>query len=86
MANNEYFTTMATVTINYDARNAFAVSMIETLKKSGAFQFATPATKPKAPAKKKMASIDISLKEIEEGKVHTYNSSKEMFEKLGITL
>ncbi len=75
---------MATVTINYDARNAFAASMIETLKKSGVFQFATPATKTKAPAKKKMASIDISLKEIEEGKVFHAKSVDELFKQCGI--
>ena len=77
---------MATVTINYDARNAFAVSMIETLKKSGAFQFATPATKSKGAAKTKMSSAEISLKEIEEGKVFHAKSVNDLFKQCGINV
>ncbi len=77
---------MATVTINYDARNAFAVSMIETLKKSGAFQFAAPVTKPKTSAKAKMSSVEISLKEIEEGKVFRAKSVDDLFKQCGINV
>lgn len=77
---------MATVTINYDARNAFAVSMIETLKKSGAFQFATPATKSKGAAKTKMSSAEISMKEIEEGKVFRAQSVDDLFKQCGINV
>ncbi len=75
---------MATVTINYDSRNAFAVSMIETLKKSGVFQFVTPVAKSRSAAKAKMSSAEISLKEIEEGKVFHAKSVDELFKQCGI--
>ncbi len=78
---------MATVTINYDARNAFAVSMIEALKKSGVFQFATAqVAKPHTPAKTKMSSVEISLKEIEEGKVFRAKSVNDLFKQCGINV
>lgn len=77
---------MATVTINYDARNAFAVSMIETLKKSGAFHFATPVTKAKGSTKTKMSSAEISLKEIEEGKVFRAKNVNDLFKQCGINV
>ncbi len=80
---------MATITLNYDAHNVSMRKAIDLLLSMGAVKVNTPTvdTEPTtAPAKTKMSSIDISLKEIEKGKVNTYNSSKEMFEKLGITL
>ncbi len=77
---------MATVTINYDARNAFAASMIETLRKSGDFQFATPATKSKSSAKTRMSSAEISMKEIEEGKVFRAKSVNDLFKQCGINV
>lgn len=70
---------MATVTLEYDTHNAFAVSMIETLKKSGVFHFATPTIKSKASTKAKMCSAEISLKEIEEGKVFRAKSVNDLF-------
>lgn len=75
---------MATVTINYDARNAFAVSMIEALKKSGAFQFTTPAAQPQTA--EKMSSAEIALKEIEEGKVFHAKSVDDLFQQCGVNV
>ena len=80
---------MATITLNYDAHNVSMRKAIDLLLSMGAVKVDASAAETEtqeAPAKTKMSSIDISLKEIEEGKVNTYNSSKEMFEKLGITL
>jgi len=77
---------MATITINYDARNAFAISMIENLKKSGAFRFTTPVAKPKVSTKTKMSSAEISLKEIEEGKVFRAKSVNDLFKQCGINV
>lgn len=75
---------MATVTLHYDTHNAFAVSMIETLRKSGAFHFATPAANSKAQTKAKMCSAEISLKEIEEGKVFRAKNVDDLFKQCGI--
>ena len=77
---------MATVTINYDAHNAFAASMIEALKKSGVFQFVAAENEPRTPAKSKMASAEISLKEIEEGKVFHAKSVDELFKQCEINV
>lgn len=75
---------MATITLEYDARNNNLRKALDLFVSLGAKVIAAPQKHQET--KTQMSSIDISLKEIEEGKVHTYNSSKEMFEKLGITL
>ncbi|HOG36788.1 MAG TPA: hypothetical protein PK984_04525 [Paludibacteraceae bacterium] len=65
---------MATITLEYDARNSALKKGIELLLALGA--------KEKKP--KKMTGIEISMQEVKEGKVNRYKSSKELFEKLGI--
>lgn len=75
---------MATVTLEYDSRNSNLKKALDLFVSLGAKVISAPQKHQET--KTKMSSIDISLKEIEEGKVHTYSSSKEMFEKLGITL
>ena len=77
---------MATITVNYDARNPFAVSMIETLKKSGVFHIASPGTSKAAKAVSKMSSAEISLKEIEEGNVFRAKDVDDLFKQCGINV
>ena len=77
---------MATITFEYDTHNAFAVSMIDTLKKSGVFHFAATPAKPKASTKAKMCSAEISLKEIEDGKVFHAKSVNDLFKQCGINV
>lgn len=58
--------------------------MIEPLKQSGNVTFAIVTVKHKAFAKAKMCSAEISLKEIEEGKVFRAKSVNDLFEQYGI--
>lgn len=67
---------MATVTLEYDARNKVFEKLIEALIALGA--------KRTDDNKKRKCAVDESLDDIKAGKVTTYKSSEELFKKLGI--
>jgi hypothetical protein len=74
---------MAQLVLKYDARNAFAASMIEALKKSGVFTFsnleAKKHTKPAAKAKK--CGLDGALDDIKAGRITEVKDTKAYFDK-----
>lgn len=72
---------MATITLNYDARNPFAVSMVEALRRSNVFQITTNTPKPK-----RKSSIQTSLQEAKEGKVFKAKTTDELFKQCGINV
>lgn len=63
---------MATITLEYDARNSFALSFLETLKKSGSFKIAKPVSIPKSEEAKKIAR---SVCGVRDGKIKTRSLS-----------
>lgn len=70
---------MATITLNYDARNPFAVSMVEALIKSNAFQITADTSKPK-----RKSSIEVSLQEAKDGKIFKAESVDDLFKQCDI--
>lgn len=68
---------MATVILEYDARNKVFEKLIEAFVALG-------AKKKTVPTKKKKCSFDESLEDIKVGRVTTYKSSNDLFKKLGI--
>jgi hypothetical protein len=65
---------MATITLNYNARNSVASKTIEYILSLGIF---------KAEEKqKKVSGIDIALQEIKEGKVTTYENVDDLLRKI----
>ena len=77
---------MATITLEYDAKNAFATSMIASLKKSGAFKAVstTRSRNPQLHAGQHLCAVELSQKEAREGKVNHYRNSRELFAKFGV--
>lgn len=68
---------MAIVTLEYDARNKVFEKLIDAIVTLG-------AKKKKVSTKKGKSAIDMSLEDIEAGRVTTYKSSDDLFNKLGI--
>ena len=75
---------MAQLVLKYDARNAFAASMIETLKKSGVFTFSNLETKKhtKPATKAKKCGLDEALDDIKAGRVYQAQSVDEMMKQI----
>ena len=65
---------MATITLNYNARNPIASKTIEYILSLGVFK-----TEEK---QKKMSGIDIALQEVKEGKVTTYENVDDLLRKI----
>ena len=63
--------TMATITLEYDARSSFAVSFLDTLKKSGAFKIAKPMSIHKSEEAKEAKRIAQSVCGVRDGKIKT---------------
>ncbi|MDR0812111.1 MAG: hypothetical protein LBN23_07590 [Paludibacter sp.] len=66
---------MATLTLNYNARNALALSILEVIKNTKAFKIITPQLKGKSP-------LQISLQQAKNGNVNSYSSVNDFFEKI----
>ena len=65
---------MATITLNYNARNSIASKTIEYILSLGVFK-----TEEK---QKKMSGVDIALQEVKEGKVITYENVDDLLRKI----
>ena len=63
--------TMATITLEYDASSSFAVSFLDTLKKSGAFKIAKPMSIHKSEEAKEAKRIAQSVCGVRDGKIKT---------------
>ena len=74
---------MAQLVLKYDARNAFAASMIEALKKSGVFTFSNLETKKhtKPATKAKKCGLDEALDDIKAGRITEVKDMKAYFDK-----
>lgn len=68
---------MAIVTLEYDARNKVFEKLIDAIVTLG-------AKKKMVSTKKGKSAIDMSLEDIKAGRVTTYKSSNDLFNKLGI--
>ena len=68
---------MAIVTLEYDARNKVFEKLIDAIVTLG-------AKKKTVSTKKGKSAIDMSLEDIEAGRVTKYKSSDDLFNKLGI--
>ncbi|MCR5569038.1 MAG: hypothetical protein K6G31_07165 [Paludibacteraceae bacterium] len=66
---------METITIEYDANNSAIKKLIEVALSLGA-----KVIEPQ----EKLSRVQESMSQIKEGKLSSYNSTEEMFEKLGI--
>ena len=65
---------MATITLNYDARNSIASKTIAYILSLGVF---------KAEEKqKKVSGIDIALQEVKDGKITTYENVDDLLRKI----
>lgn len=70
---------MKTITLRFDPNSEFAVELDKLIRNSTGVS----VVKRKKP-RKKQNHLDKALQEIKEGKVHSYNSVDEFFEKMGI--
>lgn len=68
---------MATITLEYDARNTTMKKVLDLFVSLGA-KVVTPKKE------KKLTDIEISMQEARDGKINTYKSSNDLFKKLGI--
>lgn len=68
---------MATITLEYDARNKVFEKLIDAL-------IALGAKKKTESTRGKKCAIDKSIEDIKAGRVTTYKSSTDLFENLGI--
>lgn len=68
---------MATITLEYDARNSNLKKVLDLFVSLGA----KVLTRPKA---KRLTDIEVSMQEEREGKINTYKTPNDLFEKLGI--
>lgn len=73
---------MATVTLEYDARNNTMKKVLDLFISLGA-KVVSPASK-KAVGTRKLTEVEISMQEAREGKINHYKSVEDMFQKLGI--
>ena len=84
-------TIMATITLNYDARNVAMKKAIDLILSMGATKVEDKASsaliassKKKQSSTRKMTRIELSMQEAREGKVHHFDTVEEMFQSLGI--
>ncbi len=73
---------MATITLEYDARNSTMKKALDLFLSLGAK--VVPSQKKEAVGTKKLTEVEISMQEAREGKVNHYESVEDMFQKLGI--
>ena len=73
---------MATITIEYDARNNTLKKVLDLFVSLGA-KVVSHAPK-KAVGTRKLTEVEMSMQEAREGKVNHYKSVEDMFQKLGI--
>ncbi len=66
---------MATITLEYNARNSFALSFLETLKKSGAFKIANPVSIHKSKEAKEAKKIAKNVCGVRDGIIKTRSLS-----------
>ena len=64
---------MATITLEYDGRNALAASLIDTIKKSRVFKIKQPT--------RKKTSFELSQDDIASGRVFIAKNGKDLIEK-----
>lgn len=72
---------MATVTLEYDARNNTLKKVLDLFVSLGA-KVVSP--QKKAVGTRKMTEVEISMQEAREGKINHYDSVEDMFQQLGI--
>lgn len=65
---------MATLTLNYDARNKNISKLLEVLLNLGATVVSTP---------RKKTGIDHALEDVKKGRVNTYSSVDDLLKKIG---
>lgn len=66
---------MATITLNYNADDTLALSILEIIKRTDAFTIINSAAKKKSP-------LQISLRQAKSGKVNNYKSVDDFFKKI----
>ena len=82
---------MATITLNYDARNVAMKKAIDLILSMGATKVEDKTSsslivtsKKKQSSTRKMTRVELSMQEAREGKVHHFDTVEEMFQSLGI--
>ena len=65
---------MTTITLQYDTENSIAKKALDFLLSLGVFKLVDKQVK--------ITALDLAIQDVEEGRVNTYKSSKELFEKL----
>lgn len=73
---------MATITLEYDARNSTMKKALDLFLSLGA-KVVSPQKKETV-GTKRLTEVEISMQEAREGKVNRYESVEDMFQKLGI--
>lgn len=73
---------MATVTLEYDARNSTMKKVLDLFVSLGAKVVASPSKK--AVGTRKLTEVEMSMQEAKEGKINHYESVEDMFQKIGI--
>lgn len=68
---------MATITLNYDARNTVVQKLIDVLVSFSGVKVMAES-KRSAHSKAKRCGLDEALDDIENGRVHTYKSAQDM--------
>lgn len=75
---------MATITLEYDARNSTMKKALDLFLSLGA-KVVSPKKKEAVSAKSgELTEVELSMQEAREGKVNQYESVEDMFQKLGI--
>ena len=77
---------MATIMLEYDARNAFAASMINVIRKSGVFKDKIVHLELKwaCSSKTNVCEAKLAIQDVKDGKLNSYSSPQALYEKLGI--
>ena len=73
---------MATVTLEYDARNNTLKKVLDLFISLGAKVVSTPSKK--AVNTQTITEVEISMQEARDGKINHYDSVEDMFQKIGI--
>ena len=63
---------MATITLEYDARNSIAQKTLDFILSLGFF----------ASVEKKQTELDLAIQDVENGRTNKYKNSEELFKKL----
>lgn len=71
---------MKTITLRYDPKSEFAIELEKLLRNSK-----DVSVVKKKRTRKKLNNLDKAIQEVKEGKVHSYSSVDEFFEKMGIS-